>query len=570
MRIEGSQRLRLDAASIRASVDRLSHLPTILSLDPEIKRMLANPTPEAVLAANLRLEAINAAAQSANLYVMAPDGMTVAASNWRSSESYVGSNYGLRTYFLDARARGTGRLFAVGLTTHLPGYFVAAAIKDHNAHVLGVAVVKIDLERLERDWAQASEAVLVSDQNGVAILTSVPGWRYTVKPTTDEGLMARISQARRYGSRGIRQLDITEVRVLDPQTRLVSISGTRYIAQRQSVPGEDWQIEHFTDWDAIQPAVRGAALMAGLAWTGLVLLVLYVHQRRLAIRTRAQAQADLEHTLRQARDELERTVARRTLALTAEIAEHEKTEQNLRAIQDELVHAGKMAALGQMSAAMAHEINQPLTALRTYLASTRIFMERGDLHIAAANFDMMTDLADRLARITQHLKVFARKSPVRPQVVDLREAITRALLLLEGQLCQAEVEVETDLVPAHVVGDPLRFEQVFVNLVRNAIDAMRSAPVRRLEIGLTLADEVCTVRVSDTGSGLVPDSASRLFEPFFTTKEVGEGLGLGLSLSYGIIHDAGGEIAVDQTVGFGAAFVIRLPLARGGAPPGSA
>lgn len=559
---QGSLRLRLYAATIRAAVDRFSHLPTILSMDPEIRRMLANPRLQSVSAANIRLEKINAAARSANLYVMKPDGETVAASNWNTADSYVGNNYGFRPYFTDARALDAGSFFGVGLTTKKPGYFMASAVREADGRFLGAAVVKIDLEGLERDWVLAGERVKVTDLNGVAILSSVAEWRYTVEPSQDDGLTARLAMAQRYGDQGIRQLDIVEDEILDDHTRMVTIGGRRFVAQRQQVPGEDWKIQYFIDWDAALQGARGTGLIAGSAWAAALLLLLYVRQRRLGIRAKAEAQAAVEETLRHARDELERTVATRTAALRAEVAERQKTERHLRETQEELIHAGKMAALGQMSAAMAHEINQPLTALRTFLSSTRIFMAMGDRDTAAENVTTMEDLAERIAKITQHLKVFARKSPISFLTIDLSQSIERSLLLLDGQLRLEGIEVATALVSAPVSGDPLRLEQVFVNLIRNAMDAMQDSAIRVLDISVRVDGDWCVTRFADTGTGIAPEVMERLFEPFFTTKDVGKGLGLGLSLSYGIIRDMGGSIHAESLDPTGSAFIIRLPLTK--------
>lgn len=365
-RTRGAQRLRLYSATIRTAIDRYSYLPTILAMDPEFRRVLSHRSPEAVATANVRLEKINVAARSANLYVMAPDGETIAASNWNSPLSYVGQNYGFRPYFTDARALGAGRFFGVGLTTRQPGYFLAAAIRDGAGTFLGAAVVKVDLEGLEHDWALAGEHVYVTDHNGVAILASVPAWQYTIEARIDDATAARLAIARRYGVRQIREMSLVDLGALGEGARRLMLGERAFLAQRQPVPGENWQIHYLTGWDTISDKARATTAMAGSGWAVAVLFLLYLRQRRLGIRARADAQAAVEAALRQARDDLERTVEIRTAALRAEVAEREKTERHLRATQDELIHAGKMAALGQMSAAMAHEINQPLTALRTF------------------------------------------------------------------------------------------------------------------------------------------------------------------------------------------------------------
>jgi len=557
-RTQGAQRMSLYATTIRAAIDRFSSLPSILAMDPEIHRLLIHRSPAAVSAANERLERINIAARSANLYVMAPDGTTIAASNWQSTRSYVGQNYGFRPYFSEARTQGAGRFFGVGLTTREPGYFLAAGIFDEGGAFLGAVVVKIDLDRLEHDWAAVGEQVYVTDHNGVAILSSVPAWHYTVAAPIDEALAARLAVGQRYGDRTIREMTRVTLDPLDGGARLVAIDGRRYLAQSQTVPGESWQIHYLVAWNGILATARGSALMAGSGWAAAVLFLLYLRQRRLGIRARVEAQAAVEAALRQARDDLERTVAARTAALRAEVAEREKTERHLRATQDELIHAGKMAALGQMAAIMAHEINHPLAALRTVLAGARICADRGDGGPDTAQFTLMEDLAERIARITLHLKVFARKGPISLQHVDLSQTINRALFLLDGQIRAAGVTVETSFLPVLLSGDPLRLEQVFINLIRNALDAMADSSDRRMTITVERDSGWCVIRFADSGPGIDENVLEHMFDPFFTTKPAGEGLGLGLSLSYGIIRDMGGSIAAGSADG--AMITIHLPI----------
>ena len=533
----GQQRLGLYASTIRNALDRFSYLPATVAIERDVVELLRHPDPVRVAEINTRLERINQKARSAALYVMNAQGITLAASNWNLAISYVGADYSFRPYFKEVMSGGTGHFFGIGVTTKLPGYFLAHAVRDGQGAIIGAVVVKIDLESLEKEWAEAHETVLVTDEFGITILTSRPEWKYTIDRVLDPPLQAVLRTTQRYDEIPIKPLQLKRRGLLTETLRLDEVDGVAYMAQSEPYAEEGWTIHYLIGWDETLQKVRGTAALAGIAWVALVLLLLYLRQRRIANRARQEASA-----------ELERLVALRTEAL--------------RATQDELIHAGKMAALGQMSAAIAHELNQPLAAILTFIASSRIFLERADTKTVAGNLAMVEDLGNRMAQIIRHLRVFSRKSPAERVAVDLTACLERALSLLEAPLRQGAVEVTRHLPPGcMVLGDALRLEQVFVNLIRNALDSMASAERRWLGLDVARDGEAVVVRVEDNGSGIPPEVLSRVFEPFFSTKEVGEGLGLGLSLSYAIIADMGGAIHAANRPEGGAVFSVTLVAA---------
>ncbi|MCA0202691.1 MAG: two-component sensor histidine kinase, partial [Proteobacteria bacterium] len=332
------------------------------------------------------------------------------------------------------------------------------------------------------------------------------------------------------------------------------------VAFSRTLPQYDWTLFVLSDMRAIQGQAGLAASGAVVTMIAILLIVLVTHQRRQIMRAKMNA-----HTI------LEQRVAARTFELTAantqlsvEIEQRIRIEQNLRRAQDNLIHATKMASLGQALAGVAHEINQSLAALRTYIASTQIFLERTDRDRAATNLTTISSIVERMGELTQHLKSFARKETVAKQSTDLAAAMRYGLKLIDYRISADDIQLTVVMpdTPVYVIANSIRLEQVLVNLVSNALDAMRDHPTRELTVELFQTDAgLAVLEVTDTGRGIPCDVLSSVFDPFYTTKDVGEGLGLGLSISYGIVKDMGGDITVESEQGAGTTFRITLPLA---------
>ena len=251
--------------------------------------------------------------------------------------------------------------------------------------------------------------------------------------------------------------------------------------------------------------------------------------------------------------------------LKQEIAQRREAEQTLRKTQGELVQAGKLAALGHMSAAIAHELNQPVTAIRTFIASCRIFIERRQLEKVGENLGYIDELTTRMSSITRQLKTFARKSKGLTERVDPVEVIERVVVYSGPQFAAAGVVLQRDMPPkgvAVILGDDLQLEQVITNLLLNGLDAMHDSSKKEMRLRLAIEGEYAVFTCSDSGPGISQTAMEKLFDPFYTTKEIGEGLGLGLSISYGIIQEMHGTITAGNNPDGGAVFTLRLPLAK--------
>ncbi len=541
---EARGQLELYAQAIHTQVERFRSVPALLALDSDIQALLADPDNQQLREQlNQRLEQQNHAAGSSVLYLLDRTGETIAASNWRDWSSFVGNNYAFRPYFRDAVSNDSGRYFAVGVTTGIPGYFLSSSVKNAAGEVLGVLVVKLELEDMQRDWVGQPGILLIADSLDIVILTNRPAWRFRyLRPLSDE-VRSRLIDARRYAEQTLQPLHSSRIQPLaeGSERRLVKgPDGQReYLWQRLALPEEDWTLHLLHDPQMVVASVRSYRLAAAGVWMTLAFLLLYLAQRRKTRRVEMRS-----------RSELERLVQERT--------------RELHTAQDELVHAARMAALGQMSAALAHEINQPLTALRMQLASLRLLLDSGRDGEVREGLGHVEGLLERMAALTGHLKTFARKSPAGlRQRLSLAEVLEQALQLLSPRIRSEQVEVFRQ-VPAEatVSGDAIRLEQVLINLLHNALDAMAERPQRRLRIRCQLIGNSWQLSVADNGGGIADEHLDQVFEPFFTTKPVGQGLGLGLAVSYGIVRDMGGTLDVSNDEQ-GAVFTLTLPAAEG-------
>lgn len=536
-----NQQLGLYANSLHTLIDRYRALPAVLALDPQLRSALGGPVDAAQQTAlNLKLEKINGAAQSSTLELLDRTGLAVAASNWRLPSSYVGHNYGFRPYFSQTRTQGTGRFYAVGVTSGIPGYFLSSAVLGDNGEFLGAMVVKLEFPELEREWSQGSDTLLVSDARGIIFIANQPGWRYRALRPLSASDLAEIKTTRQYDKQSLVPLTHLPLRRFDDNSDLRRVEGPQgtadYLWESLPLTTEGWTLHLLRRPQVAFEDLRNAALAAAGVWLALVFLLLFLNQRwRLAkIRQRN-------------REELERLVEERT--------------RDLRTAQEGLVQSAKLAALGQMSAALAHEINQPLTAQRMQLATLRLLLEHGRVDDAYKALKPVDDMLTRMAALTGHLKTFARKSPsgLRERL-DLATVVDQSLQLLDARLRDEQVSLVLHLTrPAWVRGDAIRLEQVLINLLRNALDAMQGKACKRLQIRLEADEQLWRLSVSDNGGGIAEEHLGQVFDPFFTTKPVGDGLGLGLAVSFAIVHESGGRLSAENADN-GAVFSLTLPI----------
>lgn len=575
-------RLDMEVGRIEAELARFDYLPALLETSPQVQQLLASPFDPALRAqASHYLHALNAIAGAETLYVLEPGGVAAAASDDGQLGTPAGQNLSYRPYLREALAGGRGRFYGIGVTSRVPGYYLAYAL-PRGGPVRGVATVKIDLRPAALAWRQLPGEMLLLDEHQVAILASREDWKYRPIVPLPEAERAEAATSRRYGDAPLTPLAwrMAGDGPLEPgPVREVRLDGRSYAATVHRLDAGRWRLVLLSDEGPVRAVAAAAAAGAALAAAALLLGLLVLRQRRRLVRQQLASRAALQA----ANDSLERRVQERTA--------------ELRAAQAELVHAGQLAVLGQMSAGMVHELNQPLAALHTLSDNAVLLLERGRSEDARANLSRIAQLVHRLGRLTAQLKVFAHKRTEPPVPVLLERALREAALLHAPRLRELGVDLRTDSLPATlaVMAEETRLVQVLANLVGNAADALAEVPAGTRWIAVTAqcgdplrmeapaegprpsvasaepqhesdrhsVAPLCRIVVANSGPPIPPEVQARLFEPFFTTKPAGRGLGLGLMMSAHIIQAFGGSLRVarpdEMADGAGAAFVIELP-----------
>jgi len=533
--------LQLQVRDLLGSVEKFEHLPYLVGAERSLSALLQSPQDSGLTdQANRYLAFAQQRSDVAAIYLIDPQGKTLAASNWATSSSFVGKNYGFRPYFQSAIRGETGFFYGVGVTTGEPGAFIGAPLYAGQA-VVGVVAIKIDLAAFEGKWREAGQNIAIADTHGVIFLTTEPAWRYrSLRPLPPPALQL-LRRTQQYGDIDPSALARTETSTSrDGMPRLTLEDDRSVFVQSQAMGKLGWEMLYFSD-----PAIphRQALLAAELAGMALALVMLgaalvWQYRRRLHERLASQRQ------LAQIVSELDQRIAERTTHLTA--------------ANDVAVQTGKLAALGQMAASISHEISQPLAALHTLAGNASAFLARNDARSASSNLQLIAELCTRMGSIIGELKTFARKESGRLGMAPLQQVMTSSLMLIDPLRKATGTRIEVPPTDLGVWGDTIRLEQVMVNLLRNGIDAMEHQPERLIEIGFSATASLVAITIRDHGPGLNEDVMEHLFEPFFTTKPSGKGLGLGLSLSHAIVLEMGGTIRAENAHP-GARFELTLP-----------
>ncbi len=521
-------RLALYTGNIISELQRTSVVPLLLGSDPALVQALSEGT---FTSTSQRLMRVQQEIGVASIMLLDKDGRVVAATN----RNILGSWFASAPFYIDAIRAGDTVFTATQRDGGGFDFAYSRAIMSEGKP-LGVIVVAVDLMKFERSWSGLQDVVVVTNSEGVVILGTDPRWRG--KPL-DEAL-----------TRGDR-LSVFD-RALQATTDFAQrppdawLRGEAVMKTEARVPFRGWRIYSFTAYDSVRERVNGVLALEIMGFAILLALTFYVLSRRAWSQTRSFRRESAELRLLNAR-------------LQREIAEREKAQKSLEVAELTLAQSSKLAALGEMSAAVSHELNQPLAAMKTYLAGARLLLQRKRPEEALSSFQRIDDLIDRMGAITRQLKSYARKGGEAFEPVDLRASLSSALSMMEPQLKSRLVKITRALPrqPVMVMADRIRLEQVIINLLRNALDATRQTATPQIDL-MIAAGETATLTVRDNGHGI--EDLENLFEPFYTTKKPGEGVGLGLAISSGIVTDLGGRLTARNAEGGGAVFEMQLPI----------
>ena len=525
-RIDAAVRSTLYAGNISAALDRQSVVPLILARDETLITALRSKD---YTNTSQRLISFLEEIEAASVILLDRDGRTVAASDRRQ----IGADLSERPYF-SAALRQAGTAFTlVSLPDDQPGFYFARKIEDSDGP-LGILVVQADLQKLEERWRRSFRQVFVSDSEDNVILSSNPLWK---NGNVQDFITENSSEVP-----GSRVLNFG----FNPRDQAFTyVDGTKLLRVETKIGFQGWKLSYFETLEGVRARVNGILALEIMVFALLAAFSFFLMSRQ-TVRQSLR--------LKEESDELRELNQR----LQAEIAERKRAEENLQVAEQSLAQQSKLAALGQMSAAVSHELNQPLAAMRTYLAGARLLLNRKRHEEAESSFQRVEDLLTRMGALTKQLKSFARKGEEDFTPVDMRDPLNAAFSMMSPQLGSMEIEITRTLPkePALVLADELRVEQIIVNLLRNALDAMKGHDDPHIDILLTVGDTV-TLSVRDNGRGI--DDVDQLFEPFYTTKKPGEGIGLGLAISAGIATDLGGSLTARNGQNGGAIFELQLP-----------
>ena len=523
-------RLTFYVANLMSELQRNSIVPQLLARDPELINALAVGN---YALSTQRLLSFVDEIGAASLMLLDRDARVVAATD----RNRLGETHRGNTSFLNA-LRSNATVFTLSETPQGGYGFVYARRLEQNGTALGVIQVAVDLAKLERNWASVSDAVYVTDSRGKIILSTEPRWR---------GLEEAEALQRQTPPTAIE----AALRATQDWAALpidAYLRGEAVLRREARVPFQGWRMVSYTAYSSVRERVNGVLALEVMGFAILLALLFWLSSRKATSRVAVFERESAELRALNA-------------ALQREIAARKQVERNLEVAEQTMAQTSKLAALGEMSAAVSHELNQPLAAMKTYLAGARLLLQRKRPEETLSSFQRIDDLIDRMGAITRQLKSYARKGSDAFEPVDTRAAVSSALSMMEPQLKTRYVQISRTLPgePAMIHGDRLRLEQVIINLLRNAIDATKSVDDPRIDVILAVGETV-TLTVRDNGQGI--DDLEQLFEPFYTTKQPGDGVGLGLAISSGIVNDLGGRMTARNGAGGGAVFEVQLPRLR--------
>jgi two-component system C4-dicarboxylate transport sensor histidine kinase DctB len=539
---KSKQRIDLYQNALRNELTRFNFLPFVIARDEQLINWSFKQSDQA----NIALESIKKASGANVLYIMDASGKTLSSSNWKSKTSFVNRTFAFRPYFKEALKGNNGQFFGIGTTSKKPGFYISTGVRNQEK-VIAVTVAKVDLSVLENIWINAGENIFITNRDGVVILSSKKQWKYRTLRPLEESQIENIKAQKQFAN-------IPLVQLLDNQfntQKQLSIGGNKYLHQEVDIKSPDWKIHYLIPTARVDALVIQSWTRIGLIIFGImiVLLMLWLFQSRNKLKTSLKESAEL----RELND-----------LLNTEIEHRQRVEDELLVAQKDIKRSSKLAAMGQISASIIHELGQPLAAMKTYIAGAIIYINKNGRDIQDKEvFDKLDSLVERMSRISEQLKFFSHSVEKDTSNIDVRKALDGALLVVGPTIEEHNIELIFDFEdkPYIINAGQIRMEQVFTNLISNAIAALEKSKNKRITVHMEIINNnQLVIKIEDTGKGISEEILHMLFDPFYTTKPSGVGLGLGLSISTNIIHEFHGSLTALNNTNEGASFIITMPI----------
>jgi two-component system C4-dicarboxylate transport sensor histidine kinase DctB len=515
---EARSTAQLRVLVLQSELEKQRAIPLILADDSDVILAVRQSNAASLHRISRKLEKLKNGAHSAVIYILNAEGIALSASNWALSTSFVGNNYSFREYFSQAMSKGYAEQFALGTVSRKPGLYLAQSV-FWEGQPIGVVVVKVEFDDMEAAWAKTSDQTVVTDAQGNIVLTFDPDLRFQkVSTPTSESVTTQIP-----------------------------------------VPVDGWQLQLVSTLKPVKKAAQDALMMAIMVeiLLGMSMVIWLRRQRRIQKRLQAEThyREQLELNVAARTNELSQTNER----LSLEITERKQAEQKLNLLQADLVQANKLASLGQITAGVAHEINQPLATIRVLADTSLKLVKKPQFspELVTENLNNIVRMSERIGHITGDLRTFSRKAMTETEAVSLKETIDSSVLLNKSRLRENKVKLIRDFIDPNlqVMAGRIRLEQVLVNLLQNAYEALENVANPSVRISFTQSYHHVILSITDNGNGIPSEVFDKLFTPFITTKL--KGLGLGLVIAHDIIRDFGGELRAESS-SEGAAFHIKL------------
>ena len=532
VRLHALQQTRSNLRLLESELQTYRLLPVMLGEYTDVRAALASGRVDPALNAKLALLAARTGAPV--IYALDTRGMTIAASNADRPDSFLGHDYRYRDYFTKAMASGATEFFALGSVSGRPGLYLSRRI-DRAGQPLGVVVVKVEFNRIAQAWIQDHMATFVVDADGVILISSDQRLEFHTTRALSPTRRRTLAQTRQFGTLPLLRAPLT---LSGDRSRLAD--GTPAVTVSLRVPIAGWHLVHMEPLDAALRSAairtRSATTLAAMSAIAALLAAWWLYERR---KRNAGARAELEAEVARRTAELSATADR----LQIEVEQREASDQRFRQAREELAHANRVGSIGTITASVAHEINQPVAAIRTFADNAAAFLARDEPARAATNLQAIVDLTSRIGTITAGLRRYARRGAGSIGPVALDEAIDGVRLLIGDRFRAKGVTLDLPNGPEArltVIAGRVRLEQVLVNLLQNALDAVADRSDARVSVTAGRKGRDVVLTVADNGPGIDSAIADHLFTPFATSKT--DGLGLGLGIARDIMTEFGGTL----------------------------